>query len=171
MPAFPTSKPLRERSSGSPASPRRPPWAPRPPWSSATWWPPPRLRWRCCETRLWMVGSAKRLRLGTRGSRLAVVQSELVAARLRAGGVQVELKTIVSDGDLRAPDTPIGEGIFVTALQRALVAGEIDLAVHSAKDLPLDEDPQLVIAAYPERADARDALVPRGLERSVDDLD
>ena len=117
-----------------------------------------------------MVGSAKRLRLGTRASRLALVQSELVAARLRAGGVQVELKTIVSDGDLRAPDTPIGEGIFVTALQRALVAGEIDLAVHSAKDLPLDEDPQLVIAAYPERADARDALVTRRAARSVDDL-
>src|SRR5207245_2660383 len=75
-----------------------------------------------------------------------------------------------SDGDLRAPDTPIGEGIFVTALQRALVAGEIDLAVHSAKDLPLDEDPQLVIAAYPERADARDALVTRRAARSVDDL-
>jgi hydroxymethylbilane synthase len=98
------------------------------------------------------------------------VQSELVAARLRANGVPVELKTIVSDGDLRAPDTPIGEGIFVTALERALVAGEIDLAVHSAKDLPLEEDPQLVIAAYPERADARDALVTARPVRSIDDL-
>src|SRR2546428_8449676 len=117
-----------------------------------------------------MVGSAKRLRLGTRASRLALVQSELVAARLRASGVPVEVKTIVSDGDLRAPETPIGEGIFVTALERALVAGEIDLAVHSAKDLPLDEDPQLVIAAYPERAEARDALVTRRAERSVEDL-
>ena len=117
-----------------------------------------------------MVGSAKRLRLGTRGSRLALVQSQLVAARLRARGVQVEVKTIVSDGDLRSPDTPIGEGIFVTALERALAAGEIDLAVHSAKDLPLEEDPQLVIAAYPERADARDALVTRRAAHSVDDL-
>ncbi len=117
-----------------------------------------------------MVGSARRLRLGTRGSRLALVQSELVAARLRAFGVPVEMKTIVSDGDLRAPDTPIGEGIFVTALERALVAGEIDLAVHSAKDLPLEEDPVLVIAAYPERADARDALVTRHGVRSIDDL-
>ena len=93
-----------------------------------------------------------------------------MAARLRANGVPVEVTTIVSDGDVRAPDAPIGEGIFVTALQRALVAGEIDLAVHSAKDLPLDEDPQLVIAAYPERADARDALVTRHVARSVDDL-
>jgi hydroxymethylbilane synthase len=116
------------------------------------------------------VGTAKPLRLGTRGSRLALAQSELVAARLRASGVLVELKPIISDGDRRAPDTPIGEGIFVTALERALVAGEIDLAVHSAKDLPLDEDPELVIAAYPERADARDALVTRGSERSVEDL-
>jgi hydroxymethylbilane synthase len=117
-----------------------------------------------------MAGSARRLRLGTRGSRLALVQSELVAARLRAAGVRVEMKTIVSDGDLRAPDTPIGEGIFVTALERSLIAGEIDLAVHSAKDLPLEEDPQLVIAAYPERADARDALVMRQAARSIDDL-
>ena len=93
-----------------------------------------------------------------------------MAARLRAEGVAVEMKTIVADGDLRAPDTTIGEGIFVTALERALLAGEIDLAVHSAKDLPLEEEPALVIAAYPERADARDALVARGLERSVDDL-
>lgn len=99
-----------------------------------------------------------------------MAQSELVAARLRMFGVPVELKTIVSDGDLRAPDTPIGEGIFVTALERALVDGEIDLAVHSAKDLPLEEDPRLVIAAYPERADARDALVTRHGARSVDDL-
>jgi hydroxymethylbilane synthase len=98
------------------------------------------------------------------------VQSEIVAARLRASGAPVEVQTIVSDGDVRAKDAPIGEGIFVTALERALVAGEIDLAVHSAKDLPLDEDPNLVIAAYPERADSRDALVTRLAERSIDEL-
>jgi len=98
------------------------------------------------------------------------VQSEIVAARLRAAGAQVEVRTIVSDGDVRAPDAPIGEGIFVTALERALVAGEIDIAVHSAKDLPLVEDSRLVIGAYPERADARDALVTRLSERSIDDL-
>ena len=93
-----------------------------------------------------------------------------MATRLRGLGVAVQVKRIVSDGDVRAPDMPIGEGIFVTALERALLAGEIDLAVHSAKDLPLEEEPALVIAAYPERADARDAVVARGLERSVDDL-
>src|SRR5260370_3605001 len=138
-------------------------------WSSATW-SLRRRRWRCCQARLLTVGSARPLRLGTRGSRLALVQSEIVAARVRASGSRVEVKTIVSDGDVRAPDAPIGEGIFVTALERALMAGEIDLAVHSAKDLPLEEDPSLVIAAYPERADARDALVTRLAERSIDDL-
>ena len=110
------------------------------------------------------------LRLGTRGSRLALRQSRIVADRLRAAGVQVELVTIVSDGDLRAPDASIGEGVFVTALERALANGEIDLAVHSAKDLPLDEDPRTTIAAYPERADPRDTLVTRGRETSLDDL-
>ncbi len=89
------------------------------------------------------------------------MQSRLVADRLRVIGVSVEVVTIVSDGDLRAPDAPIGEGIFVTALERALARGEIDIAVHSAKDLPLDEDPATAIVAYPERADPRDALVTR----------
>jgi hydroxymethylbilane synthase len=97
-------------------------------------------------------------------------QSRLVADRLRALGIAVELITIVADGDVRAPDAPIGEGIFVTALERALANGEIDLAVHSAKDLPLDEDPRTAIVAYPERADPRDALVTRGREASLDAL-
>lgn len=110
------------------------------------------------------------LRLGTRGSRLALKQSRLVADRLRALGVPVELVTIVADGDVRAPDAPIGEGIFVTALERALANDEIDLAVHSAKDLPLDEDPRTTIVAYPERADPRDALVTRGRASSLEDL-
>jgi hydroxymethylbilane synthase len=114
------------------------------------------------------VGRA--LRLGTRGSRLALRQSRIVAERLRALGVHVELVTIVSDGDLRAPDAAIGEGVFVTALERALTAGEIDLAVHSAKDLPLEENPLTVVVAYPERADPRDAMVARGSERSLADL-
>jgi hydroxymethylbilane synthase len=54
-----------------------------------------------------------------------------------------------------------GEGVFVAAIARALIAREVDLAVHSAKDVPLEEESELVIAAYPERADARDALVTR----------
>ena len=103
------------------------------------------------------------IRLGTRGSRLALVQSELVAERLRAAGQEVVVVPMVTEGDVRPIDMSPGEGVFVAAIARALLSGKIDLAVHSAKDVPLEEDAGLVIAAYPERADPRDALVtPRG---------
>ncbi|GAC1613313.1 MAG: hydroxymethylbilane synthase [Candidatus Dormibacteraceae bacterium] len=102
-----------------------------------------------------------KLRLGTRGSELALVQSELVAERLRRAGHEVEVIRIVTEGDLRPVDMSPGEGVFVAAIARALLAAEVDLAVHSAKDVPLEEEPELVIAAYPERADPRDALVTR----------
>jgi hydroxymethylbilane synthase len=101
------------------------------------------------------------IRLGTRGSRLALVQSELVAERLRAAGHEVELVPMVTEGDVRPIDMSPGEGVFVAAIARALLYGDIDVAVHSAKDVPLDEDPGLAIAAYPERADPRDALITR----------
>lgn len=101
---------------------------------------------------------------------LALAQSELVAARIRAAGHEVELIQIVTEGDVRAVDTVPGEGIFVTALAGALKRSEIDIAVHSAKDIPLEEDPELVIAAYPERADARDALVTKSRGRSIETL-
>ena len=64
----------------------------------------------------------------------------------------------------------LGEGVFVAAIARALLEGEVDLAVHSAKDIPLEEEPELVIGAYPERADPRDALVTREGDRSLDSL-
>jgi hydroxymethylbilane synthase len=102
------------------------------------------------------------IRLGTRGSKLALVQSELVAERLRGSGHEVVLLPIVTEGDVRPIDMSPGEGVFVAAIARALLAGQIDVAVHSAKDVPLEEDPGLAIAAYPERADPRDALVTRG---------
>ena len=92
---------------------------------------------------------------------LALAQSEAVAKRLRAGGHQVELVRIVTEGDKRPIDTVPGDGIFVAAIERALHGGEIDIAVHSAKDVPLKEDAELVLAAYTERADPRDALVTR----------
>ncbi len=102
-----------------------------------------------------------RLRLGTRGSQLALVQSRLVAERLVGMGVSVELITVETDGDRRGGDR-LGEGLFVTALERALLEGRIDLAVHSAKDLPLKDREGLAIAAFPERGDPRDALISRG---------
>ena len=101
------------------------------------------------------------IRLGTRGSRLALVQSERIAGRLRAAGHEVQLVRIVTEGDVRPIDMSPGEGVFVAAIARALLAEEIDIAVHSAKDVPLEEDPGLAIAAYPERADPRDALITR----------
>jgi hydroxymethylbilane synthase len=116
------------------------------------------------------VGSAKRLRLGTRGSRLALIQSELVAQRLREMGHDVELVTIVTEGDVRPIDMSPGEGVFVAAIAGALLAGEIDVAVHSAKDIPLQEEPGLVVAAYPERADPRDVLITKHGRASLESL-
>jgi hydroxymethylbilane synthase len=73
----------------------------------------------------------------------------------------VELVPIVTEGDVRPVDMSPGEGVFVAAIARALLAGEVDVAVHSAKDVPLEEEPGLLIAAYPERADPRDVLITR----------
>jgi hydroxymethylbilane synthase len=108
-----------------------------------------------------------RVRLGTRGSLLARAQSEWFASRLRAAGHEVEVILIVTEGDVRKPDTTPGEGIFVAAIASAVADGEIDVGVHSAKDVPLEEDRGLVIAAYPQRADPRDALVTRSGGRSL----
>jgi hydroxymethylbilane synthase len=110
------------------------------------------------------------IRLGTRGSRLALAQSELVAGRLRGAGHDVELVPIITQGDVRPIDMSPGEGVFVAAIARALLAGEVDFAVHSAKDIPLVEEPGLLIAAYPERADPRDVLITRPGDGSLDSL-
>ena len=99
------------------------------------------------------------LRLGTRGSRLALIQSTVVADSLRRLGHEVELITVVTEGDRRPVDLLPGVGVFVTALEQALSEGKIDLAVHSAKDVPLETRDDLVVAAFPEREDPRDVLV------------
>jgi len=104
------------------------------------------------------------LRIGTRRSALAVAQAEEVAARLAAHGVGAELVPMTTSGDEgAAPDTsPQGlKGLWTDTILDALEAGEIDLAVHSAKDLPAEEDDGFVIGAVPERADARDVLITR----------
>jgi len=99
------------------------------------------------------------LRLGTRGSWLAMMQSDLVAGMLRRQGHQVELVTVVTDGDRRPIDLSPGVGVFVTALEQSLLDGAVDVAVHSAKDVPLAMRDGLVIAAFPApREDPRDAL-------------
>jgi hydroxymethylbilane synthase len=99
------------------------------------------------------------IRIGTRGSALALAQATLAGAALEAAGGRVRLVVVPTAGDRRAPDTAWGEGAFVTALEAELLAGRIDMAVHSAKDVPTAEDPRLRIGAYLARADPRDALV------------
>jgi hydroxymethylbilane synthase len=101
------------------------------------------------------------LRIGTRGSALALVQANWVAARLAEAGVPTELAVIRTEGDERPVDTAWGEGAFVGRIVAALLDASVDLAVHSAKDVPTEEHPRLLIAAYPGREDPRDALVCR----------
>jgi hydroxymethylbilane synthase len=104
------------------------------------------------------------LRLGTRGSALALAQSGHVADALRERtGRPVELVRVVTRGDVdpSAIAQIGGTGVFVTALREALVAGEVDLAVHSYKDLPTAPAEGLVVAAVPPREDPRDVLVAR----------
>jgi hydroxymethylbilane synthase len=101
------------------------------------------------------------IRIGTRGSALALAQARLVAEAFERQGRRTRLVTVETEGDRRAPDTAWGEGAFVKAIERSLLRGAVDVAVHSAKDVPTDEDDRLVIGAYLQRADPRDALVVR----------
>lgn len=103
------------------------------------------------------------LRLGTRGSALAVAQSRAVADAVReATGREVDLVEIVTAGDRSSAPVPrLGQGVFVSALRDALLAKEIDFAVHSYKDLPTAPADGLTIPAIPRRADPRDVLVAR----------
>jgi hydroxymethylbilane synthase len=104
------------------------------------------------------------LRLGTRRSALALAQSQLVAEAITATtGAEVTLVPITTHGDVTRDSLASigGTGVFVSALRDALLLGEIDLAVHSLKDLPTAPVADLELVAVPERADPRDALVAR----------
>jgi hydroxymethylbilane synthase len=116
--------------------------------------------------------NGEEIAVGSRGSALALAQARLVHEALEREGQASRLVIIETEGDRRAPDTTWGEGAFVAAIERALLAGRVDVAVHSAKDVPTDEDPRLRIGAYLPRADPRDALVLRGdaTERRLADL-
>jgi len=108
--------------------------------------------------------SATHIRAATRGSALARWQADRVAALLRAADPAVAVETVVVEttGD-RDRTTPLeqlgGQGVFVKEVQAAVLDGRADIAVHSAKDLPGAPTPGLTLAAVPERADPRDALV------------
>ena len=113
-----------------------------------------------------------RIRIGTRGSALALAQSNWVKARLQENqpALEVELRIIKTSGD-RLIDTPMqdlgGKGAFTKEIEEALLRDEIDLAVHSMKDLPPQLPAGLVIAAVPKREDARDVLVTREMRAFV----
>lgn len=114
-----------------------------------------------------------KIRIGSRDSRLAVIQSEMVIDAIRAYDptAQVELVTMKTTGDLIL-DRPLsqigGKGLFVKELDKALLEGRVDFTVHSSKDLPMDIPPELPLVAFSHRADPRDALV---LPQGVDTLD
>jgi hydroxymethylbilane synthase len=101
------------------------------------------------------------LRVGSRGSRLALTQAERAAESLRRPGVEIALVPITTAGD-RDRTKPFGEigsrGVFVKELEEALLAGRIDVAVHSAKDMTSTDVGGLAVGAYPAREDPRDAL-------------
>lgn len=115
-----------------------------------------------------------RVVIASRGSKLALHQTGLMADRLRSAhpSLAFEIKVVKSEAD-RRPDAPLaqisGEGIFVKELERSLLDGDSDLAVHSLKDMPVAISKGLVLAAIPEREDPRDALIsPSG--RKLADL-
>jgi hydroxymethylbilane synthase len=114
----------------------------------------------------------KSIRIGSRGSQLALWQANHIAAQLRSAGHTVEIEVIRTTGDrMQQPDSPDldgmpslapladGKGIFIKEIEEALADGRIDLAVHSLKDLPTQLDPRFTLAAIPPRADARDVFV------------
>src|SRR5437867_5303256 len=104
--------------------------------------------------------------IGTRASKLALAQTEIVRSALLKlrPDLDVQVEHITTKGDL-VQDRPLseigGNGLFVTQIESALRAGSIDLAVHSAKDLPSALPADMVLAAFMPRADARDVLVSR----------
>jgi hydroxymethylbilane synthase len=101
------------------------------------------------------------IRIGSRGSRLALTQAELAAGRLRRESVEIALVPITTAGD-RDRTKPFGEigsrGVFVKELEEALLSRRVDVAVHSAKDMTSTDTEGLVVGAYLEREDPRDAL-------------
>src|SRR5271170_824665 len=110
-----------------------------------------------------------KLRIGSRGSQLALWQANHISALLRALGHEVEIEIIHTTGD-KITDVPLaqvgtkgglGKGIFTKEIEEALADGRVDLAVHSLKDLPTELSPGFEIAAITERQDSRDAFCSR----------
>lgn len=104
------------------------------------------------------------IRIGTRGSKLALWQAEWVATQLRQRGEEVELVEVATQGDVTQQSLRQvgGQGIFTKAIQQQLLENNVDVAVHSLKDLPTERIEGLSLAAIPERETTRDCLISRG---------
>ncbi|MTI61801.1 MAG: hydroxymethylbilane synthase [Firmicutes bacterium] len=108
----------------------------------------------------------KKLIVGTRGSKLAVRQSKIFIDRIKGikPELEIEIKEIRTKGD-RILDKPLseigGKNIFIGEIEKALLNGEIDLAIHSLKDMPAEIDSRFTLACYPPREDARDVFISR----------
>ncbi len=111
------------------------------------------------------------IRIGSRGSQLALWQANHIADALRAKGREVAIEIIRTTGD-RLQDVPVAQvgtkGMFTKEIEEALIEGRIDLAVHSLKDLPTELSAEFTLAAFPERADPRDAFVSVEFESFFD---
>jgi hydroxymethylbilane synthase len=127
--------------------------------------------------REWNRTVIPKLRIGSRGSQLALWQANHISALLRARGHAVEIEIIHTTGD-KITDVPLaqvgtkgglGKGVFTKEIEEALAAGRVDLAVHSLKDLPTELPPGFEIAAITERQDPRDAFCSRLYSR-IEDL-
>ena len=110
------------------------------------------------------------IRIGTRESKLAVIQAELVAAAIRGScpDIETHLVKIKTTGDIRLDvtlDKIGGKGLFIKELDAALMRGEVDICVHSYKDMPAEDNPEMPIVAVSPREDARDVLIlPQGAD-------
>lgn len=113
------------------------------------------------------------VRLATRGSAQATTQAQAVADKLAVHGIEATLVIVDTRGDrTQADNVPLhtigGQGVFTKEIQTAVLDGRADIAVHSAKDLPTETDPRLVIAAFAARRDPADALIGRALAELAD---
>jgi hydroxymethylbilane synthase len=108
--------------------------------------------------------------IGSRGSQLALWQARHIASRLAALGAETRIEIIKTTGD-KITDVPLaqvgGKGLFTKEIEEALLAGSIDLAVHSLKDMPTELPPSLTLAAFPEREEPRDALIGQSLSQGM----
>lgn len=117
------------------------------------------------KQRIWIMDKGEtKIRLGTRTSALALAQTEIISQKLKAvwPGLKTEFITKITEGD-RILNKPLlefgGKGVFVTEFEQGLLNGEIDFAVHSAKDMPMILEDGLAVVAVPRREDPRDVLI------------